>query len=157
MHPDLIHHGWGNPLVASFKRFIVNNSISSFARLVQPNSPGSKEKISWYSANRAWTGTWFRMDLPSRPDKTSCWKSTSLLLSTNVLVCLIPCTLSISSKVPGTISTWGTAFTATTWTTLTPMVIVTQTAIRFFITTTTHLLPNLTSIYMFTTLKLWGK
>ena len=76
--------------------------FSCLARLVQPNSPGSKEKMSWYSANRAWVATWFPSDHSSRLDKSSCWKSASLLLSTNTLVCCIPWTLSRSSKVPGT-------------------------------------------------------
>ena len=49
--------------------------ISCFARSVQPNSPGSREKISWYSANRAWTAAWFSSHHPSRPDRSSCWKT----------------------------------------------------------------------------------
>ena len=146
VHTDLVDHGWGNPLELPFKDFIINSSISCFARSVQPNSPGSKEKMSWYLANRMQAATWFPLDHPSRPDKSSCWKSTSLLLSTDILVCWIPCTLSSSSKVPGTTSTWGTGFTATTWVTLMPLAIVTRMAVRFFATTTTRLLLEVTSV-----------
>ena len=98
--------------------------ILCFARCVQPHSQGSKEKMSWYSANRVQVTTWFSLDHPSRPDKSSCWKSTSFLLSTDILVCWIPCTSSSSSKVLGSTSTGGTAFAATTWVTLMPLAIV---------------------------------
>ena len=38
-----------------------------------------------------------------------------------------------------------------------PLMIVIRMAIRFFTNTTTHLLPDITSVYVFTTLRLWGK
>ena len=38
-----------------------------------------------------------------------------------------------------------------------PLAILIRMAIKFFTTNTTHLLPEMTSVYVFTTLKLWGK
>ena len=122
----------------SLKGLSSTTLILGFARLVQPNSPGSKEKMPLNLANRAATS--FPLHHPSRLHKSSCWKSTSLLLSTDILVCWIPCTSSSSSKVMGTTSTWGTAFTDIIWATLMPLKIVIKTAIRFFTTTATHLL-----------------
>ena len=117
--------------------------ISCFTRYVQPTSPGSKENMSWYSANRA---AWFLSDHLSRPDKYSCWKSTSLLHSTDILVHWIPYISSRFSKVPGPTSTWGTTFTATIWVTLTPLAIVIGVAVRFFTMTATHLLLVITLV-----------
>ena len=51
--------------------------ISCFTKSVQPKIPGSREKMSWYSATRSWTATWFLPDHLSRPDKSCCWKSNS--------------------------------------------------------------------------------
>ena len=113
--------------------------------------------MSWYSANKAWAVTWFVSDHPSRPDKSCYWRSTSFLLSTDILVHWIPCISSSSSNVLGVNSTGGRAFTATAWVTLMSLVIVIRMATRFFTTTTAHLLPEITSVYMFTTLRLWGK
>ena len=153
------HLPWvGESFGTALQGFIINNYwFHVLLRLVQPNSPGSKEKMSWYSTNRVQVAIWFPSDHPSRPDKSSCWKSTSLLLSTDILVCWIPCTSSSSSKFLGATSTWGTAFTATTWTTLMPLAIVSGMAFRFFTTTATHLLPEITLVYVFTTLKPRGK
>ena len=124
--------------------------ISCFAKSVKPNSPGSMEKMSWYSVNRAWAATQFLFDHLSRPYKSSCWKS-------NFFLCWIPYISSIFSRVSGVTFTGGTAFAATTWVTLTPLVIVIQVAIRFYTTTPTCLLPEITSVYIFTTIKPWGK
>ena len=137
--------------------FIINNLISCFAKSVQPNSPGSRKKMLWYSASRAHAAAWFLSDHPSRPDKYSCWKSTSVICSTDILVPWIPCISSNFSRVLGATSTEGTAFAATTWVTLTPLAIVIGTAFRFFTTTATHLLPKIILVYVFTTLKSWGK
>ena len=128
------------------KSHIDSSIVNATARSVKPNSPVSKERNSWYSTNRAWVATWFSLDHPSGPDRFSCWKSTSLLHSTNILVCWIPCISSSFSKFLGASSTWGTAFAATTWMTLTPLVIVIWMAIRFFTTTATCLLPVVTSV-----------
>ena len=114
--------------------------ISCFTRSVQPNSPGSKEKMSWYSASRTWVAAWFLSDHLSRPDKSSCWKSISFLHSTNSFVCWIPWLLSSFSNVLGATSTWGTPFVATTWVTLTPVAMVIRMAVRFFTMTATPLL-----------------
>ena len=105
--------------------------ISHFDKSVQPSSPGSRKKMSWYSANRAWAAAWFLSDHLSRPDKTSLWKSSFFLCSTIILVHWIPCISSNFSSVRVT-STGGNAFTATIWTILTPFVIVIGVAIRFF-------------------------
>ena len=40
--------------------------ISCFTRSVQPNSPGSMEKMAWYSASRTQAAAWCLSDLPSR-------------------------------------------------------------------------------------------
>ena len=114
--------------------------ISCFARSVQPSSPGSSEKMSLYSANKAWVATWFAYDHPFRPDKSSCWRSTSFLLSIDILVHWIPCVSSRTSKNLGANFTGGTTFAATTWVTLMPFVIVIRTAMRFFTTTSSLLL-----------------
>ena len=118
--------------------------ISCFVKSVQPNSPGSREKMLWYSTNRAQVATWFLSDHLSRPDKLSYWKSNFFLCSTVILVCWISCILSNFSRVLGVSFTGGTTFTATTWVTLMPLVMVIETAVRFFTTTTIHLLPEIT-------------
>ena len=102
-----------------------------------------RKQMSWYSANNTWKATWFPLDHPSRPDRSSCWKITSLLLSTDILVCWIPCTLSSSPMF---------------WLPL-PLeaLIVIRMAIRFSTITATHLLQEITSVYMFTALRPWGK
>ena len=61
------------------------------------------------------------------------------------------------SRVPGVTSTDGTTFTTTIWVPLMPLVLVIGAVIRLFTTTAIHLLPEITSVYMFTTLKPWGK
>ena len=132
--------------------------ISCFAKSVQPNSLGSREKILWYSTNRAWAAAWFPSDHSSRPDKSSCWKNTSLLCSTEILVHWILCISSNFFRVlQGPLPTGGTPFTATTWVTLMPLAIVIGMAVRFFTTTATRLLLEITSMYVFTTLKPWDK
>ena len=88
--------------------------ISCLARSMQSNSSGSREKMSWYSASRTYEADQFLADHPSRPDKSSCCKSTSFLCPTNILACQIPCILLSFSNVPGKIPTCGMAFTATT-------------------------------------------
>ena len=127
------------------------------SKSIQPSSPGSREKMSWYSTKRAWAATWFLSDHLYRPDKSSCWRSNFFLWSTVILVHWIPCISSNFSRVLGVTSIRGTAFTATTWVTLTPLVIMIWVAIRFFTTITTCLLPEITLVYVFTTLKSWGK
>ena len=74
----------------SLKGSLSMTLISCFARSVQPNSPGSKEKMPWYSASRAQVAAWFLSDHPSRPDNSSCWKSVSFFHSTGILVPWIP-------------------------------------------------------------------
>ena len=98
--------------------------------------------MSWYSANRPQAATWFPACHLSRPDKSSCWKSSSFLLSTIILVCWIPLSHLIFLESWVAISTGGTAFAATTWATLMPLAIVIGRAIRFITTTATHLLPR---------------
>ena len=127
--------------------------ISCFTKSVQPNSLGSREKMSWYSTNKAQGTTWFLSDHLSRPDKSSCWKSSFFLCSTIILVHWIPCISSNFSRVFGVSFPGGTTLAATTWVTLTPLAIVIKVTIRFFTATTTHLLPEITLVYMFTTLK----
>ena len=79
---------------------------SCFAKSIQPNSPGSSEKMLWYLANRHWAAAWFLSEHPYRPDKSSCWKSTSILHSTNILVSWIPC-ISSNFSSPGGQFHWG--------------------------------------------------
>ena len=86
--------------------------ILCFARPVQPSSPSSEEKMSWYSANRVWVAAWFLLDHPCWSDRSSYQKSTFLLCSTDILVCWISYTSSSFSKVLGATSTWDTAFAA---------------------------------------------
>ena len=50
----------------SLKGSLSTTLISCFTRLVQPNSPGSKKKKSWYLANTAWVATWFPLGHPSK-------------------------------------------------------------------------------------------
>ena len=83
--------------------------------------------------------------------------SNFFLHSTVILICWVPCISSNLSRVLGVTSTGGTTFTATTCVTLMPLAIVIGMAIRFFTTTATCLLPEITLVYMFTTLKPWGK
>ena len=85
------------------------------------------------------------------------WKSNFFLCSTVILICWIPCISSNVFRVLGFTFTGGTAFAATTWATLMPLVIVVEVAISFFTVTTTCLLPEITLVYVFTTLKPWGK
>ena len=154
---DFIHHQRENSSEPLLEGFLSATLISCFAKSVQPHSPGSMEKMSWCSANRAQGSTWFLSDHLSRPDKSSCWKSSSFLWSAIILICCIPCISSNFFTVPGVTSTGGTTFTATTWVTLMPLAIVMEAAIRYFTTTATCLLPEITLVYVFTTLKLWGK
>ena len=114
----------------SLKGLLSTALIWCFARSAQPNSPGSKEKMSRYSANRTWAAAWFLSDHPCRLDKSSYWKSTSLLHSTDILVHWILHISSSFSKVPGATSTLDTTFTVTTWMTLIPLVIVIGVAVR---------------------------
>ena len=137
---DLIHHRWENSPEPLLERFIINDSDLMFARSVQPNSLGSKEKMPWYSASRNLLATWFLSDHPSRPAKSSCWKSISFLHLTDILIHWIPWISSSFSNVPRTASTWGTAFLATTWVTFMALAMVIRVAVRFFTTTATHLL-----------------
>ena len=132
------------PQVGEFPRISLKGSssrtqMSCFARSVQPNSPGSKEKMSWYLASRTLAAAWFLSDHPSRPDNSSCWKSISLLHSTDILVCWIPWISSSFSSVPSATSTWATAFMATTWVTLMPLAMVIWVTVRFFTATATCL------------------
>ena len=106
--------GEGSLWKCSLKGLSSTTLISCFARLVQPSSPGCKENMSWYSAEKAWVAAWFASDYPSCPGDSSCWRSTSLFLSTDMLVHWIPYTSSSSSMVLGATSTRGTAFAATT-------------------------------------------
>ena len=100
---------------------------------------------------------WFSLDHPSRPDRSSCWKSTSLLCSTDILVCWIPCISSSFFKVLGTTSTWSTVFTATTWVTLMPLGGSYWKSCQVFNYYCNLLAPVVTLLSVFTTLKLWGK
>ena len=112
--------------------------------------------MSWYLAYRAQTAAWFPSDHLSSPDKSSCWKSSSFLPSIDILIGWIPFISFNFSSVLGASPTRGTIFAATTWVTNT-LVIVIGVTIRFFTTTATHLLLAITLVYVFTTLKLWGK
>ena len=120
--------------------------ILCLARSVQPNSPGSKEKMVWYAASRELAATWSLPDHPSMPDKSSCWKSSSFLCSTAILISQIPCISCTFSKVPGTTSIRGTTFTSTPWVTLTPLAMVIAVVVRFFTTTAVYLLPVVNSV-----------
>ena len=131
--------------------------ISYVARSVQPSFPGSNEEMSWYSANKPWVTAWFILDYPSSSDKSIWWRSTSFLLSTDILAHWIPCMSSGSSKVLGANSTGDITFTATTWVTLMPLVVVIRIAIKFITTTATCLLPKITLVYVFITLRPRGK
>ena len=124
----------------SLKGSSLTTWISCFARLMQPNSPGSSEKMSWFSVSRAWTNVWLAPDHPSSPDKSSCWRSVSFLHSIDILVHWIPYISSNFSNVPGISATRGTLFTATVWATLMPLPIVISTAAWFLITMATCLL-----------------
>ena len=115
--------------------------ILCFTRFVQPKSPGSKERMSWYSASRVCAVARFRGDHPSRPDKSNCWKSASSLCPTDILDLWIPCIFTSFSNIPGEASTWGIAFTAMTQAILTPLAMVTRAVDRFFTMTATCLLP----------------
>ena len=70
--------------------------------------------MSWYSVNRACAATWFLVVHPSRPEKSSCWKSAPFLCSTYTLVLRIPCISSSFSNIPDTTPTWGIAFCSNT-------------------------------------------
>ena len=131
--------------------------ILCFARSLQPNSPSSKEKMSWHSASRTWAVVWFLSDYLSWPDNSSCWKSISFLHSTDILDCWIPWISSSFSNVPSATSTWSTAFVATTWATLMPLAMVIRAAVSFFTMTTTHLFPVVISVWVFMTHKQWSK
>ena len=83
----------------SLKGLSSKTLISCFAKSVQTNSPGSKERMSIHSANRAWAAIWLLSDHLSRPDKSSCWKRNFLLCSTVILFCWIHCISSNFSRV----------------------------------------------------------
>ena len=82
----------------SLKDLLSTTLISCFAKSGQHSSLGSNKKMSWYSANKFWRVTWLTSYHPSRPDKSSCWKSTSFLHSINILVHWMPCTSSMPLK-----------------------------------------------------------
>ena len=131
--PHFLYHRRWDPLKSLFKGLHHQQPlISCFARLVQPNSRGSSEKMLWYSVSRAWADVQFAPDHPSSPDKSSCWRSISFLHSIDILVHWIPCISSNFSSVPGITSTGGTLFAATTQVTLMPLLIVTDAAVWFF-------------------------
>ena len=94
---------------------------------------------------------------PSRPDKSSCWKGTSFLCSTDILVHQIPCISSNFSKVPCTTYTGSITFAATTWVTLMPLAMVTGVAVRYFTATATCLLLVVNSVWIFHDVQPWGK
>ena len=102
----------------SLKGSLSTTLISCLTKSVQPNSPGSREKMLCYSANRAHAATWFLSDHSSRPDKSSCWRSNFFLCLTIILVWWIPCISSNFSRVLGVSFTGGTTFAVTTWATL---------------------------------------
>ena len=129
--------------------------ISCFTKSVQTSSPGSREKMSWYPANRAQAAAWFPSDHHPTPDRSSCWKRVSFLHSTDILICWLP--WSSVSRVPGVNFTGGTTFVATTWVTLMPLVMVIRVTVRFLTTAATPLLPVVTLVYRLTTLSPWGK
>ena len=106
--------GGGIPWNLTLKGSLSVTLISCLARSVQPNSPGFREKMSWYSASRACVVTQLLADYHSRPDKSSCWKGTSFLCSTNIPACWIPYILSSFSNIRGDITTCGIAYSATT-------------------------------------------
>ena len=108
--------------------------ISCFARSVQPNPPGSKEKMSWYSTSRAYAVAQFLADHSSSPDKSRCCKSSSFLCPVDILAHWTPCIPCSFSNVPSATSTWGTAFTATTWVTLMPLAMAIRAVVQFFTT-----------------------
>ena len=120
--------------------------ISCFTRIVHPYSPGSSEKLSWYSVSRAWADAQLAPDHPSSPEKCSCWRSVSLLHSIDIFVCQISCISSNFSNVPGITSTGGTLFAATMQAILIPLPIVIDTAVWFLITMATHLSPVVISV-----------
>ena len=120
--------------------------ISCFTRSVQPNYLPSKEKMLWCSASRVHVAAQFLVDHPSRPDKSSCWKSTSFLCSTDISALWIPSILSGFSNVPSTTPTWGMAFAAMTWMILTFLAMVIRAVVRFLTKTVTHLLPAAISV-----------
>ena len=133
--------------------------MSCFAKSIQPNSPGFREKMLWYSGNRAWAAVQFLSDHLSRPDKSSCWKSNFFLCSTIILVHWIPCISSNFSKVSAVTFTWEHHICSNYLGHFnTPSCNSDQGGtIRFFTTTTTGLLPEVPLVYMFTMLKPWGK
>ena len=75
--------------------------ISCFTKSVHLSSPSSWEKMSWYSANRAWAAAWFSSDHPSKPDTSSYLKRVSFLHSTDILICQLPRILSSLTRVLG--------------------------------------------------------
>ena len=135
---DFIHHQRGIFWNLSLKGSSSTALISCFPKSIQLDPPDSRKKMSWYSANRAQAAAWFLSDHLSMPDKSSCWKSSSFLCSTDILISWIPCISSNFSRVLEATSTGGTAFATTTWVTLMPLAVVIGMAIRFFTTTATH-------------------
>ena len=133
--------GGGILLNISLKGLSSMTVISCFARSVQPNSPGSKEKMSWYSISRACTAAQFLADHPSSPDKSSSCKSASFLCPVDIL------TLHSQTLASHLVSPMFLAqplpraphFLATTHATLTPLAMVIRAAAWFFTTTATHL------------------
>ena len=82
----------------------------------------------------------FFQTTPPRPDKSSCWKSTSFLSQLTSYFTGYLASHASFSNVPGATSAWGTTFMATTWVTLKPLTMVIREAVRFFTMTATHLL-----------------
>ena len=154
---DFIHHWKGDPSELSLRDSSSVTLISCFTKSIQPISPGSKEKMSWYSTIRVQAAAWFPSDHPFKPDRSSCWKRVSFLHSTDILICWLTWILSSLSRVLGINFTGGTTFVSTTWVTLMPLVMVIGTVIRFFTTTARHLLPVVTLVYVFTTHSPQGK
>ena len=142
---NLISHRWRDSLESVFAEFIIT-LISCLARSVQPNFPCSKERMSWYSTSTVYVTTHFLADHSSRPDKSSCWKITSFLCSTNIPAHWIPCISSSFFNIPGDTPTYSMAFAVTTWGIWTPLAVVIKAVVRLFTMTTTHFLPVATLV-----------
>ena len=127
---NLVHHRWRDLQNLSLKGSLSVTLISCFARSVQLNSPSSKEKMSLYSASRAYVVAQFLSDHPPGQTSPAVGRAPPFSAQLKSLLAASLESHQASFNIPGDTPSYGMAFTATTWAILTPLAMVISVAVR---------------------------